>query len=253
MTATRPKLVADARHAERAGGCELADPRQECVVNVRRIVDPRGDPHEDARLTQLSEDPRRDAEARCEDIGAGWRGASGAQLAEHAVHTSLHLGTEPGTMLGQQNATTVPDELAAANQLIDQFEQRRVINLQRRGTPVRRRARRAGISAESLDQGVDPYPLPERIGPMQAPQGRHQTVLGAAPQRRIHRSGQRVLAASVVPCTAMRIAWLSSSERACRDSPFSTGLAKRRVFVRPWRLLSTMPSWRSSSRAMAKL
>lgn len=150
-------------------------------------------------------------------------------------------------------------ERAARDEPIDHGSQLGVAEAHRLAAAMPARAGGIG-GAEVGDQSVDPHVRPQRLATMKASEGVEQAALGQLALGRIDRSvshGRRWRQPSVGvgrgPSTAIWIAWASSSERVCFDSPPSIGLAKTRVWPRPCRLLITIPSRRSSSSAMAKL
>lgn len=103
----------------------------------------------------------------------------------------------------------------------------------RSATPVPTRPSLAGVRTCLGDDRVDAVIGLQWLTAVQAPEGRKQAST-AEPCGRIGRiAGHPAVGSGTVPSTAMRIASLSSSESWWREAPFSTGLAKTRVFARP--------------------
>ncbi len=65
---------------------------------------------------------------------------------------------------------------------------------------------------------------------VELPKRGEDEALGDAPLLRVDRTDHDGTYAGDDPSIAIRIAWVSSSDRLCADSPFVTGFAKTRVF-----------------------
>ena len=132
------------------------------------------------------------------------------------VDALRHLGVEDGRDVRQADPAAVAGEAAVIGHLVDHPTKLRVLEGQRRRPRCRggglrpaaaRRARRAQSIRRSTDSGCSRWNFAERC--QHEPLG-HASLLGVdRPDR--HAAG--------VPSIAIRIAWVSSSDRLCAESP----------------------------------
>ena len=253
MAAAGPQAVADGSHRYGAVLRDGFKPGSELVPHVAWNVDAGRYGHQLTGGAQLGEDGRGDAEPGRRTIDARRGGARLPHAGQQPLDALPHLGLKRRRVLGQAHAMARARQRTRGDHLVDDRPEGRVVEEQRRRPAVASRlARRC---AQLGDHRIHARVSAERLAPMNPAQGGEETAFGQPSLRGVQlrgvrlggverggvshvrdgerRRGQPLAEVGRVPETAIRIAWASSPESVCDDSPRSTGLAKSLVFARP--------------------